>query len=81
VNEVFNVACHQQTTLNELFAVLRHGLVEENPRIATLRPKFKPARVGDVRHSSAAIDKSVRLLGYAPTHSFQQGLAQALRET
>jgi nucleoside-diphosphate-sugar epimerase len=35
-------------------------------------------RAGDVLHSQADIGKAQRLLGYEPTHSIGQGLAEAL---
>jgi UDP-N-acetylglucosamine 4-epimerase len=35
-------------------------------------------RAGDVRHSQADISKAISAFGYAPTHSLQAGLREAL---
>jgi UDP-N-acetylglucosamine 4-epimerase len=77
-NEVYNVACGQRTTLNELYAALRDGLAPTRPHVATLTPEHLDFRPGDVRHSLADIGKAARLLGYAPTHTLADGLAEAL---
>lgn len=80
VNEVYNVAVGQRTTLNELFALIRDGLAERTGRdaIAAAEPSHGPFRAGDVRHSLADIGKAKRLLGYAPDFDVREGLAMTL---
>ena len=64
--------------LSELFALLRGRLLPHYPHLLKVKPKYRPFRAGDVRHSEADIKKAKRLLGYAPTHRIGQGLDAAL---
>ena len=76
--QAFNIARGDETSLNNLFAMIRDGLAEMVPGVASSRPRYLPARQGDIRRSLADIGKSRRLLGYDPTHSVAEGLAEAL---
>ena len=78
LNEVYNVAVSARTSLNQLFSVLRDGLAVNFPHLKEFRPVYGEFRLGDVRHSEADITKATRLLGYAPSHTVQQGLTEAL---
>jgi len=75
---VYNVACGKETTLNELFRMIRLGLVGFRPSIAGSQPKYGPFRDGDIRRSAADITKIQQQLQYEPTHTIAQGLGQAL---
>jgi UDP-N-acetylglucosamine 4-epimerase len=75
--EVYNVAVGAQTSLSVLFALIRDGLRNHNVQYDR-DPHFTDFRQGDVRHSLADIGKARRLIGYAPTHSIEQGIAEAL---
>ena len=77
-NQVYNVAVGERTTLNELFALIRNGLGEFEPRVAAATPRHEDFRAGDVRHSLANIDKARELLGYAPDFTVQAGLERCL---
>ena len=68
LNQVYNVAVAERTTLNELFELERALLMEHFPRVRECRPRYREFREGDVRHSQADISKARKLLGYAPTH-------------
>jgi UDP-N-acetylglucosamine 4-epimerase len=77
LNQVYNVAVGDRTTLNDLYYQLRdnlkaHGVSE------TVQPIYRDFRAGDVRHSQADVSKANHLLGYAPTHPIQRGIAQAM---
>ncbi len=76
--EVYNVAVGERTTLNQLFAMIRDGLAEHDPRIADARPEYRDFREGDVRHSLADITKARTRLGYHPTRSVREALGEAL---
>jgi UDP-N-acetylglucosamine 4-epimerase len=76
-NQVYNVACGERTTLNELFVLIREEVARHKPEAAAAQAMHRDFRPGDVRHSLADIDKARRLLGYAPTYSARQGLRQA----
>jgi UDP-N-acetylglucosamine 4-epimerase len=75
--EVYNVAVGAQTSLSVLFALIRDGLRNHNVQYDR-DPHFTDFRQGDVRHSLADIGKARFLIGYAPTHSIEQGIAEAL---
>jgi len=74
VNQVYNVAVGERTTLNGLYATLRQ-LLHDLDAPPAVHENF---RAGDVRHSQADVGKAVRLLGYAPTHDLRAGLVEAL---
>ena len=75
--EIFNVAVGARTNLTQLFALIRDGLREHQVHYAR-EPRFADFRAGDVRHTLADIGKAHRLLGYAPTHTIEEGMAEAL---
>lgn len=78
LNQVYNVAVGGRTTLNQLFQMLRQGLLPRFPHLENFAPGYRDFRAGDVRHSHADISKARQLLGYEPTHDIQQGLDEAL---
>lgn len=75
----YNVACGEETSLNELYRLLQQGLTHYHASIADARPRYGAARQGDIRRSLADISKARRLLGYQPTHRVSDGLAEALQ--
>ena len=77
-HEVFNIACGDRTTLNELYGRIRELLAKNHPAIGTVEPIHRAERPGDVRHSLADIGKARAMIGYAPTHTMAQGLAEAI---
>jgi len=78
VNQLYNVALNERTSLNELFVLLRDRLAPHYPHLRRARPVYEDFRAGDVRHSQADIRKARRLLGYRPTHRLDAGLDAAL---
>lgn len=77
-DRVYNVACGQRTTLNELVSGLKKLLSAYDPRIAGVPVEYGPYRAGDVPHSLADISAARDLLGYAPRYSFADGLARSI---
>ena len=73
VNQVYNIACGEQTSLNELF----DGLRKEAG--SSLKPIHGTERKGDVKHSLADISKAKKLLGYDPKISVKEGLKKTLQ--
>ncbi len=71
---VYNVACGEQTTLNQLFTVLRDRVAETLPPVADAQPTYRDFREGDVRHSLAAISNIHDQLGYEPLVFVRDGL-------
>jgi UDP-N-acetylglucosamine/UDP-N-acetylgalactosamine 4-epimerase len=78
LNQVYNVAVGDRTTLNELVALLRENLARLVPNFSAVEPIHGPFRAGDVQHSQADIAKAIRLLGYRPSHRVGEGLAEAM---
>jgi len=78
VNQVYNVALNEKTTLNELFEMIRSLLEPRFPHLRGVRPVHRATRAGDVRLSRADIDKAKRLLGYRPAWGIRQGLERTI---
>ena len=78
INGDGNIACGEQTTLNELFTLLREFLSACDPEIGRIEPIHGPARTGDIPHSLASIGKAASLLGYAPEFDVRRGLKEAV---
>ena len=72
LNQVYNIAVGHSTSLNQLYALLRELLGKRASAV------HRPFREGDVRHSLADIGRARELLGYAPTHTLESGLREAL---
>jgi len=78
VGEVYNVGCGRETSLNELFRMIRLGLAGYETDVASQTPVYESFRPGDVRRSVADISKARRFLGFEPTYSVAEGLGEAL---
>ena len=68
VNQVYNIACGDQTSLLQLFEALKKEAG------SSLNPVHGPDRTGDVKHSLADISKATSVLGYNPSVSVMDGL-------
>ena len=79
LNQVYNVAVGDRTSLTELFEILRENLAPYLPQVRGVKLIYDEFRLGDVKHSQADIAKATRLLGYRPSHRVAEGLAQAMR--
>lgn len=79
VNQVYNTACGERTTLNQLINYLKEYLGEFDPGISNIEIIHGSNRTGDIPHSLANIDKARTLLGYDPQYSMQQGLKEAVQ--
>ncbi len=78
LNQVYNVAFGERTTLNELFVLIRERVASVVTDAAAREPEYRDFRPGDVRHSLADISKARDLLGYEPQFSVSKGLDQAV---
>lgn len=67
-HEIFNTACGEQVTLNQIIASLKEISGKE------LDAAYGAERIGDVRHSKASISKISKHLGYQPEVHFHKGL-------
>lgn len=78
VNQIYNTAEGERTTLNELTAYLQQYLAAHDPQIAQVEVLHGPYRVGDIPHSLASVEKAKTLLGYQPRFSLKTGLKEAV---
>lgn len=78
LNQVYNVAVDDRTSLNRLFEILRDALSIFRPDVSRVRASYTDFRPGDIRHSQADIGKARRLLGYAPSHDIKAGVQVAM---
>ena len=74
LNQVFNVAVGNRTSLNELYFGIRDLLAAQLEHLLDVQPDYKQFRTGDVRHSQADISKAQQLLGYMPGFDVAAGL-------
>lgn len=79
INTVYNTACGDRNTLNDLVGYLKEFLAEYNPEIANVPVVYGPNRAGDIPHSLASIAKAKGMLGYDPKFSMQEGLKVAVQ--
>lgn len=68
INEVYNIALGQSTSLNDLYNMIANYISSH------LKPEYRTARKGDIAHSKADINKAQELLGYEPTVILKDGL-------
>lgn len=79
VNQIYNTAFGERTTLNQLVGYLKEFLSEYDPGIGTIEPTHGANRAGDIPHSLASIEKARKLLGYDPRFSMREGLKEAVK--
>ncbi len=68
LNQVYNVACGERTTLLDIVKYLQEITGQK------LDPIYQDERPGDVKHSLAEISKARKLLDYQPTINMRKGL-------
>lgn len=78
INQVYNTAYGERTTLNQLVNFLKEFLGEYDSEILNIEPTHGPNRAGDIPHSLACVDKAKNLLGYHPEYSMRDGLKEAV---
>lgn len=72
VNNIYNVACGDQTTLTDLVKIITSILGKK------IEANYRAKRVGDVDHSLADISKITKKLGYSPKVKITEGLKKTL---
>lgn len=78
VNQVYNVAVNAQTSLNDVFAMIREMVAAHHPSARAVEPVYREARKGDMKFSRADISKASRLLGYYPVCRVREGLEKTV---
>ena len=79
INQIYNTAFGERTTLNQLVKYLKEYLSEYDPQIQNIEPSYGPNRAGDIPHSLASVEKAKRLLGYSPKYNMRDGLREAVK--
>ena len=70
LNEIYNIACGERISLNEILKMLKEHLKAE------INVVYREFREGDIKHSLAAITKIKEGLGYKPVVYFSEGLSK-----
>lgn len=79
INQVYNTAFGERTTLNQLVKYLKELLSEFDKDIVNVGIIYGPNRKGDIPHSLASIEKAGKLLGYNPSFCMYDGLKEAVK--
>jgi UDP-N-acetylglucosamine 4-epimerase len=78
LNQVYNVACGEQSFLIDLVEELKALLSKFDADIENVDIQYGSERIGDIKHSLASIKKAEELLHYRPSHNVKQGLKSAI---
>ncbi len=78
LNQVYNTAVGDRTTLVQLVNLLKKHLSKHDSKIAEVDIVHGPNRKGDIPHSLASVEKAKKLLNYNPTHTIDNGIEEAV---
>ncbi len=74
MNKIYNVACGESTTLNQLVSYLTEYLCEYDKKIVDIAAIYDANRVGHIPHPLASIKKVKQLLNYKPQYSLKEAV-------
>ncbi|MFT4848839.1 MAG: UDP-N-acetylglucosamine 4-epimerase [Sediminicola sp.] len=78
LNQVYNTAVGDRTTLMQLTELLKTHLSKYDNKIADVNILHGPNRQGDIPHSLASVEKAKKLLNYKPSHNIDAGIKEAM---
>lgn len=78
LNQIYNTAFGETTSLSELVNLLKEELTNYDENIETIDPIYGPERLGDIPHSLASIEKARLLLNYSPQYSLKDGVKESM---
>ena len=78
INQIYNTACGERTTISQLASYIKDILSRHNPEIGMIKPIYGPRRIGDIPHSWASIEKAKIYLNYVPQYTFFKGLEETV---
>lgn len=79
VNQVYNVAHGERTTISELFYMIREYAAIYDPVVKSIEPVYGPPRKGDIQHSQASVEKAGMLIGYKPETRVKGGIERTVK--
>jgi len=79
LNQIYNTAQGERTTLLELVNYLKKHLSQFDPEISKIKIIHGPNRDGDIPHSLASIEKATKLLEYKPLIGMENGIGEAVK--
>ena len=79
INQVYNVACGEQSILLDLLKHIQKLLKQFDEKIDQVKISFGPERIGDIKHSVASIEKAKKQLNYSPSHNVNEGIEAAIQ--
>ena len=68
IGEVFNIACGDRITINQLFQMLKDSAG------SNVNAEYRAPRAGDIKDSLADISKAKKMLNYSPEFEVREGL-------
>lgn len=74
----YNIACHQRTTINQLFKMTRELISKLQPQSGGVNPVYRPGRVGDIRDSLADYGLAKKWLNFFPAWEMHKGMAETI---
>lgn len=76
--QVFNLSGGTQTSILELYRLIKQYLEQNYPQLPVHEPVFRDPRPGEIRHSLGDVSKLTQMMDYKPSHGFDEGLAKTL---
>ena len=76
-SNIYNVAVGENTSLNELYKLLKNLLEEFGTPVESFKV-YADFRAGDILHSHADISKAGYELGYVPQYNIEEGLRETI---
>lgn len=79
LNQIYNTAVGERTTLLQLTKLIKKHLSSFDPSIREVEIVFGSNRKGDIPHSLASVVKAKEMLGYDASHTIDVGIEEAVR--
>ncbi|MEN9998673.1 MAG: hypothetical protein RI922_1663 [Bacteroidota bacterium] len=74
--KVYNVACGQSYTLNQVLEDIKTNLIAKGIYNSATKVTYGPPREGDVRNSLASVDRISHYLNYSNPIEFEEGMKE-----
>lgn len=78
LGQAYNIALGDQTSLTELYEIIRREVARRVPEAAGVKAVYREPRKGDILFSRADTSKAQRLLGFRPAIRIMEGLQKTV---